>query len=295
MRTKFWLTVFLLAIFGVWQSSVLADDPQRPSGTEPQAAAESGRHVHGEMIHRLSEIPGFYVYDGQNMKLGKLDKLIVDAHSGQILYGILDTGLFGKSIPVPWTALQMKTVEDKHSFVLAKSKDQLANAPTLTAARTHDYTNEEWKRSVDTFFGVRTVARPVTPEREGVGQLTLDKMIFESNKLVGFKVYNSQNDDLGKVDELIIDANAGQVRYGIVDTGLGGKRIPVPWGAFALAKERDKENYWLVLDKTRDQLANAPTFDANRWPDFASQDWKNSVDRFFGVRTAAQPRSDEPR
>lgn len=295
MRTKFWLTVLVLAIFGAWQWSVLADDPQQPSGTGPQAATESGRHVHGEMIHRLSEIPGFYVYDGQNMKLGKLDNLIADAHSGQILYGILDTGLFGKNIPVPWAALQMKTVEDKHSFVLNKSKDELGTAPTLSATRRADYGNEQWRRSIDTFFGVRTAARPAMREGEAETQLPHESFICESSRLAGFNVFNAQKDKLGKVNDLVVDTSGAQVLYGIVDSGVGGKRIAVPWGAFRLGREADKDNYWLVLDKSKDQLATAPMFEASQWPDFANQEWRNSVDRFYGVRTASEPRSDEPR
>ena len=189
-------------------------------------------------------------------------------------------------------------VDNKHRWLLNKTKDELGNARTLGARRYADFANEEWRRGIDTFFGVHTAARTTTPEGETETALAREPMFFDSSRLARFKVLNPQNDHLGKVDDLIIDISAGQVLYGIVDSGVSGKRIAVPWGAFRLSKEAEGDNYWLTLDKSKDQLASAPTFDTNQWPDFANEDWRNSVDRFYGVRTAAQPRSEgieEPR
>jgi hypothetical protein len=43
------------------------------------------------------------------------------------------------------------------------------------------------------------------------------------------------------------------------------------------------------LNKTENDLVNAPTFDKNNMPNFTDANWKNTVDNFFGVRTVARP------
>jgi len=78
------------------------------------------------------------------------------------------------------------------------------------------------------------------------------------------------------------------VWYGILDTGVGGKNIAVPWSALQLQKARNDKDYWLTLDKTQDQLANAPAFNRDR-TDFTDSKWQQDVDTFFGVHTAARP------
>jgi len=123
------------------------------------------------------------------------------------------------------------------------------------------------------------------------GKLTEKEMILQSSKLSDLNVYNrdDQNAKLGNLDNLIINAHTGQVLYGILDTGLGGKLVPVPWTALQLYKSASEDKYWLTLAKTQDQLANAPTFDSNHWPDFKNSPWQQSVEKFFGVRTVAKP------
>ena len=41
----------------------------------------------------------------------------------------------------------------------------------------------------------------------------------------------------------------------------------------------------LTLNKTSEELKNAPTIDKNHMPDFTEMKWKQTVDDFFGVRT----------
>jgi len=289
MRTRIWLTGVMSALFCAWSVGVLADDPSEvPARTSAKGHECHMTHMAGRGIFESKNLTNMHVYYGRDEKLGKIDDLIIDAHTGQILYGVLDTGLFGKNIPVPWQALKFSMHENKHCYTLNKNKDELANAPTFSKTQWPNFADAQWKDSVDKFFGVQTVARaPATTEGQPGQRLTADKMILPSSRLADLNVYNKEDVKLGKVDNLVVDANAGQVLYGIVDTGIiAGRLIPVPWGAFWLGKETDRDNHWLIVDKNKDQLANAPTVDRANWPDFTSQEWRTTVDNFFGVRTA---------
>jgi sporulation protein YlmC with PRC-barrel domain len=238
---------------------------------------------------------GLSVYDSQNQKVGKVDNLVIDAHSGHVLYGILHTGLVGKYIPIPCNAARMekKANETEFSFVLNKTKDELNGAPTVDRGHWPDFTDRRFQETIAQFFGVPNKVR-VSSDQRVEGHLTPEQMIFGSSNLVGLNVYDEQNQKLGKLDDLILDTHEGQVVCAILDTGMRGKDITVPWNAFRLEKQQDADRYWLVLNKTPEQLANAPTFDPNQWPNFADQQWRQSVDQFFGVRVATRPEPTEP-
>lgn len=126
------------------------------------------------------------------------------------------------------------------------------------------------------------------PETHG-DQMTKQDMLFKSSQLSDLQVFNDQNQDLGSLNNLIIDAQSGQVLYGVLSTGFfTGKTIAVPWSAFRFDK-RDGEHV-LLLSKTKDQLTGAPEFDENNMGSLLTSDkWTKTVNDFFGVRTAARP------
>ena len=136
---------------------------------------------------------------------------------------------------------------------------------------------------------VALAADKTSATREG-NELTSQQMIWESSKLADLTAYNAQHEKLGTVDNLIINAHTGQVQYGILDTGLLGKKIPVPWNALRLQKD-DRDNFSFLLNVDKDRLANAPTYQKRETAVFSDPQFAGTVDRFFGVRTAARPMS----
>jgi sporulation protein YlmC with PRC-barrel domain len=264
-------------------SAWAADDP-----------AVTGKLTASEMIFRSSDLSGMNVYNRADttLKLGSLNNLIVNAHTGQVLFGVLNTGFGGKLIPVPWSVLQLQAdaKTQKSWLTLNKTSDELKNSPTIEKNSAVDMTDAKWLQSLDTFFGVRTVARPV--EEQGIpGQLTTNDMILRSSALSGMKVYNRSDETLklGSISDMIVDAHTGQVLYGILDTGFGGTLIAAPWSAFQLKGDVKNNKSSLTLNKTSDELKNAPTVDKNHMPDFTEMKWRQTVDDFFGVRTLARP------
>ena len=70
--------------------------------------------------------------------------------------------------------------------------------------------------------------------------------------------------------------------------GFGGKLIPVPWNALQLQADAKTQKSSLTLNKTSDDLKNAPTVDKNHMSNFTDAKWAQSVNDFFGVSTVAQ-------
>jgi sporulation protein YlmC with PRC-barrel domain len=99
------------------------------------------------------------------------------------------------------------------------------------------------------------------------------QQVSRASKIIGTKVKNPNEENLGDIKDLVIDPESGQVVYGVVAfggvLGVGDKLFAIPWDA--LRWNRVKKYYVLDLDK--DTLKKAPGFDKKHWPD-TSNKWE---------------------
>ena len=107
--------------------------------------------------------------------------------------------------------------------------------------------------------------------------------VVSASKIIGEAVVNRQNEDLGKIHELVIDAKEGRLAYAVLSfggfMGMGNKLFAVPWRAFEFAKLENK----LILNVDKEKLKAAPGFDQDaKWPDFADRTWGNSIYKYYG-------------
>ena len=91
--------------------------------------------------------------------------------------------------------------------------------------------------------------------------------LLDTSDAKGAKVKNLQNEDIGAIDELLIEPPSGRVRFAIINVGgflgIGGTRVAVPWTAFQITKEGDKPNF--VTDASKDFLEKAPRVDDKKY------------------------------
>jgi sporulation protein YlmC with PRC-barrel domain len=116
--------------------------------------------------------------------------------------------------------------------------------------------------------------------------------IVRAKDLTGLSVYNPSNESLGKIEDLVIDAQAGKIRYAVLSfggvLGMGDKYFAIPWHKLSLVSKGEtssatqKEDH-CMLDISKDALKNAPGFDKDHWPNFADQTWHETVDQFYGT------------
>jgi hypothetical protein len=54
--------------------------------------------------------------------------------------------------------------------------------------------------------------------------------------VIGSSVVNKHNEDLGKIEDLVLDAGAGRIAYAVLSfggfLGMGDKYFAIPWNAF---------------------------------------------------------------
>jgi sporulation protein YlmC with PRC-barrel domain len=109
------------------------------------------------------------------------------------------------------------------------------------------------------------------------------RRVLAASTLAGDSVKNSAGDDLGKVDEIMIDIPSGKVAYAVLSFGgvlrMGNKLFAVPWSALRV----DEDEKCFILDVDKQTLENAPGFDKNNWPDMADNTWGEVVSRHYGT------------
>ena len=92
--------------------------------------------------------------------------------------------------------------------------------------------------------------------------------------LKGDEVTNAKGEDLGAVQEIMIDLELGRVAYVVlsfdrVNWMANDKLFAVPWEVLSISYP-DKKFTLNVSDET---LKSAPGFDRDKWPDIVDFEW----------------------
>lgn len=108
--------------------------------------------------------------------------------------------------------------------------------------------------------------------------------VVSASRIIGEAVVNRQNEKLGSIHELVIDAREGHLVYAVLSfggfMGMGNKLFAMPWKAFEFSNTENK----LILNVDKEKLENAPGFDKDaKWPDFADRTWGEGIHRYYGV------------
>ena len=83
----------------------------------------------------------------------------------------------------------------------------------------------------------------------------------EIRHLMNAEIKSSTGEDLGKIQDVLVSPQTGQVRFVVLSRGgllgLGDRRVPIPWQALSVQSEHQ---FTLNIEKV--QLESAPTTDS---------------------------------
>jgi sporulation protein YlmC with PRC-barrel domain len=112
--------------------------------------------------------------------------------------------------------------------------------------------------------------------------------LMGADTLIGNDVYNTADESLGTIKELMIEMSTGKIGYAVLSyggfLGMGDRLFAVPWQALKL----DTQNKRFTLNTSKDQLKDAPGFDKDHWPTMADTSWVSDVHKFYGVKTTGR-------
>jgi len=113
--------------------------------------------------------------------------------------------------------------------------------------------------------------------------------VQRAGKLLGTPVKNLQGQEIGKVENFMVDVSAGRIVAVIISTGgfleLGDELSPVPPAALRFNAEHDA----LRLDTSREMLAGSLHFKAGQWPDFSQPGYAGGVYHAYAVEPYFSP------
>ncbi len=115
----------------------------------------------------------------------------------------------------------------------------------------------------------------------------------KESDIVGKSVVNVANESLGKIEDIVVDANSGRSLYAVLSfggfMGVGDKLFAVPWSALQLRD--DAKAFTLNVDK--ETLKQATGFDKQQWPNFADETFAITTFKFYGQTPFWRPSKDK--
>jgi hypothetical protein len=102
------------------------------------------------------KVAGTPVYNRRDEKLGAVDKVMIDKHSGRVCYAVMSFGGFlgigERYHPLPWDVLDYDA--RRGGYVVDLTRAQLEGAPTVAHGEAPDYNDPVWGHKVYRHYGV---------------------------------------------------------------------------------------------------------------------------------------------
>ncbi|MDB6067914.1 MAG: antigen [Pedosphaera sp.] len=265
------------------------------TSTNLSATGQPSGSVSQQQVNKWSSLKGETVENKTGEKVGTVNDLVVDTQTGQLDYAIIASGgvagIGSKMKIVPPMALSTATAKkgvlsldvgpeqwkDAPSF----TKDQISNLNNPTQAQQiYQYYHQTWPAMAS---GTPGGTQPLSPTGRNpaaqAGQLSL------ASDLVGKRVVNSQNQDVGKISDLLVQLNNPKTTFAILKPGsfitdankeAGKELFAIPVNAFKTSPDSNK----VVLDVDPSQFQQAQPITESSWSAATSAGGSPQIFRF---------------
>jgi len=300
-----------LLVLGMQPAAMAApDDEKKKDQDRPSKAASAEKK--SELI-RWSKLGEFTVVGRSGENLGRLEEMVVNPHSGKILYVSVDPSLASDAVALPIELAEVDFALRQIQFKQLSGED-IERAPRLTADR--------WPHTLDTSwlppeaqkrFRERQHEREHHPTRMPENGMPEDpapdqpmesrthalKRAHASSNILGLDVQSATGDGIGEIDDMIVDACHGEVVGYVIGAGgilgIGETTLFVPSRALDFRTKAD-EPYTLEharFNKAKTDLVDrAPRF---RDENLQEQGYLERVYLFYGLQPPERIERDEPR
>src|SRR5438094_6824382 len=121
---------------------------------------------------------------------------------------------------------------------------------------------------------------------QGQTQSSTTTSYVQTSKIVGMKVKDSSGQEVGVVNDVVLDRNTGCIAYTVLSTGGTGTRaaggtktVAVPWTVYTATSDLSV----MTVRVERDRVYNAPAFDYARIDEYSTSGYINNVYSYYGV------------
>ena len=114
--------------------------------------------------------------------------------------------------------------------------------------------------------------------------ITKEGKALRASDIIGAPVRNFQDEDLGKIEDFVVDGESGRLGYAVLSfggiLGIGDKLFAVPFQSLVWDEERAE----FRIQAHKDRLKNAPGFDSQDWPKMGDRKWGSTIHQYYGVK-----------
>jgi hypothetical protein len=99
--------------------------------------------------------------------------------------------------------------------------------------------------------------------------------------IIGDRVENLQGEEMGRINDLLVNMLRGQVEYAVIEYGnflSTGKLYAVPFRELMI----NPEKRIFMLNRDKAYLENAPGFDKSQWTNTSAQEYFDNVKLYYG-------------
>ncbi|MEN6333183.1 MAG: PRC-barrel domain-containing protein [Phycisphaerales bacterium] len=263
-----WLVLALPAGV-VLQAQTPQHDESRPM--EQTAVVNPG-------LEKANELIGAKVVNDKQERLGTVEDIVLTPDRTAVSYVALSHGgvwgMGGKLFAVPWSQFEVGA-RDKVMVLSHVSPADLENAPGFDKSNWPAMASENW-------LG-RAAAGSVPGSVEPMAAKT-DMKHRRLSELVGLTVKNDQGEELGELENIVIDPAKGRVAYAILSMrtgflGINKELAAVPWSSLDIIPRLGTAR--LSADK---ETLRSLAFNANEFPNLADREYSRKIHEKFEAK-----------
>ncbi|HSM56888.1 MAG TPA: PRC-barrel domain-containing protein [Candidatus Sulfomarinibacteraceae bacterium] len=256
-----------------------ATPTMEPEATEPadDETPQTGATVTQTQMVRSDVLLDLTVAGQDGAELGEVRDVLFDMQ-GNVQYLLLDLALDeARTVAVTWDQ-----VEVQHASELTTGADDVADDELVVV-----YLGQQTE--LETMAELDVDILNAEGDLVNLADLNLDATtnVAEGQALQAsefdYDLINQNDDDLGEVEELVVNVAEGRVVYAIVNVGgflgIGETTVALPWSELQFS-EADEA---FIVNADEDTLTDAPTVDFDEWDNGIAPDvdWGAEVEEFW--------------
>jgi hyperosmotically inducible periplasmic protein len=244
-------------------------------------------------------------------KIGSVKDLVVDMRSGRVAYVIVSSGgvagIGSQEKAVPPSALSTQTTK-RNTLSLDMKEDAWKSAPNFDKSQLASLGDQTQMQQIYRYYQkqppMMASQPPATPAPSPTGRATGTQgqagNLQLASDLIGKEIVDRQGQEIGKVSDLLVDANGTKEVFAVLKPGsriqesnkeAGKQMYAVPVSSLSPSPgEKDK----VVTQLTPDQFQQARPFDRASWPEAGATTGAAEVFRFQPEQFDASYRSTQP-
>jgi sporulation protein YlmC with PRC-barrel domain len=259
------------------QDQQVATSPEQTAQFQPQ-------------LEKAKDLIGAKVVNDKGEQLGTIKDVVLTPDRSAVNYVVLGHdgtwGTGGKFFAVPWSKLSFKAGENERLVVLTGvSKADLDQAKGFDKDNWPTVASENWLGLERSSSMMPPASQPQPYVAPGTSAAQpIDIQSLRLSKILGEKVQDLQGENIGRLDNVMIDTHQGKLAFGIVAMrhgflGMNKDFAAVPWTALDLTSQPGIAK----VNADRETLA-AVAFNRDNFPNLADPQYSRQLfDRFHAT------------